>query len=279
VRIDNDGIGIELDVHGDDDAPAVLLLHGFPDDRSLWRHQVSALTQRGFRVVVPDQRGFGASDKPTSVDAYALPLLVGDMLSVLDHLGIDRAHVIGHDWGAAVAWTLATVAPNRVDYLVALSVGHPASFAAAGYEQREKSWYMLLFQFPGVAEQWLSADDFRNLRQWSQHPEADAVTARLKEDGALTAGLAWYRANLPPETLLSGPPDLPPVTAPAMGIWSDGDIALTEASMTGSAAHVAGPWRYERLDGVGHWIPLDAPDRLNQLLLDFLPAPSYSHSR
>jgi pimeloyl-ACP methyl ester carboxylesterase len=279
VRIDNDGIAIELDVHGDDDAPAVLLLHGFPDERSLWRHQVPALTQRGFRVVVPDQRGFGASDKPTDVGAYAMGFLVGDMLAVLDHLDIDRAHVVGHDWGAAVAWVLATLAPDRVDHLVALSVGHPASFAAAGYEQREKSWYMLLFQFPGIAEQWLSADDFRNLRQWSQHPDADAVTDRLKEDGALTAGLGWYRANLPPETLLSGPPDLPPVTAPTMGIWSDGDMALTEASMTGSAAHVTGPWRYERIDGVGHWIPLEAPDRLNRVLVDFLPAPGYSHSR
>lgn len=168
---------------------------------------------------------------------------------------------------------MASLAPTRVDHLVALSVGHPASFAAAGYEQRQRSWYMLLFQFEGVAEQWLSADDFRNLRDWSRHPDADAVTARLKEDGALTAGLAWYRANLPPETILTGPPELPPVAAPTMGIWSDGDFALTEANITGSAAHVTGPWRYERIEGAGHWIPLEAPDRLNELLLDFLRTP------
>jgi pimeloyl-ACP methyl ester carboxylesterase len=205
--------------------------------------------------------------------------LVRDVTDLLDHLAIQRARLVGHDWDAAVAWRTAALHPDRVASVVALSVGHPAALRAAGWAQQEKSWYMLLFQFRGVAEQWLSADDFRNLRRWAQHPDADAVTARLKEDGALTAGLAWYRANLPPETLLSGPPALPPVTSPTMGIWSDGDIALTEASMTGSAAHVIGPWRYERIDGVGHWIPLDAADRLNQLLLDFLPIPGHSHSR
>jgi pimeloyl-ACP methyl ester carboxylesterase len=271
MRIENDGVGIELDVHGDEGGPAVLLLHGFPDERSLWRHQVPALTGRGFRVVVPDQRGFGASDKPPEVEAYSLPFLVGDVLAVLDGLGIERAHVVGHDWGAAVAWVTASLVPDRVDHLAALSVGHPASFRTAGLAQREKSWYMLLFQFVGVAEQWLSEDGFRNMAEWSQHPDMDAVIGRLKEDGALTAALNWYRANLPPESLVGGPPALPPIAAPTMGVWSDGDMALTERSMTGSADQVAGPWRYERIAGSGHWIPLEAPDALNALLLDFLP--------
>jgi pimeloyl-ACP methyl ester carboxylesterase len=274
VRLDNKGVNIDLDVHGPDDGPVVLLLHGFPDDRSLWRHQVPALTERGFRVAAPDQRGVGASDKPAGVDAYAMPFLVGDMLAVLDHIGADRAHVVGHDWGAAVAWVLASLAPDRVDHLVALSVGHPAAFRGAGYAQREKSWYMLLFQFEGVAERWLSADGFRNLREWMRHPDADAVAARLGEDGALTAALNWYRANVPPEALLAAPPELPPVAAPTLGVWSTGDIALTEANMVGSASHLAAPWRYERLEGPGHWIPLEAADRLNELLLDFLPAPT-----
>ena len=274
MRIESNGVSIECELHGPEDGPAVLLLHGFPDDRSLWRHQVPALAGRGFRVVVPDQRGFGASDKPTEVGAYAMPLLVGDALAVLDHLGVERAHVVGHDWGAAVAWALASLAPDRADHLVALSVGHPAAFRAAGYEQRQKTWYILLFQFEGVAERWLSDDGFRNLREWAQHPEADAVAARMSEDGALTAALNWYRANLPPETLLAGPPELPPVPSPTLGVWSSGDIALTEANMVGSAAYLAGPWRYERMDGIGHWIPLEAPDRLNELLLDFLPSPA-----
>jgi pimeloyl-ACP methyl ester carboxylesterase len=129
---------------------------------------------------------------------------------------------------------------------------------------------MLLFQFPGIAERWLSADDFRNLREWSGHPDIEPVVRRLSDPAALTASLGVYRANLAPETLLRPRVELPPVTVPAMGVWSSGDIALVERGMTGSARYVTGPWRYERLEGVGHWIPLDAPDALNALLLDFL---------
>jgi pimeloyl-ACP methyl ester carboxylesterase len=129
---------------------------------------------------------------------------------------------------------------------------------------------MLLFQFPGVAEQWLSAGDFGNLREWSGHPQIDAVVDRLSEPGALTASLGIYRAILPPESLVSPPTALPPVTAPAMGVWSSGDLALTEESMTHSAKFVAGPWRYERVADAGHWLQLDAPETVDALLLDFL---------
>jgi pimeloyl-ACP methyl ester carboxylesterase len=121
-----------------------------------------------------------------------------------------------------------------------------------------------------VAERWLSADGFRNLRAWSRHSDIEAVVERLADPEALSAGLNLYRAILPPASLLQPPPELPPVRAPAMGIWSSGDLALTEAAMTGSAAQVAGPWRYERLDGVGHWMQLEAPEAVNALLLDFL---------
>jgi pimeloyl-ACP methyl ester carboxylesterase len=129
---------------------------------------------------------------------------------------------------------------------------------------------MLLFQFPGIAEQWLSADGFRNLREWSAHPDIEDVVARLDDPDALTASLNVYRAILPPASLVAAPAALPPVSAPAMGLWSTADQALTEEQMTGSTAHLAGPWRYERLDGVGHWMPLEAPDAVNALLLDFL---------
>ncbi len=113
-----------------------------------------------FRSSCPTNAGFGSSDKPTEVDAYAIPFLALDVTAILDALSIDRAHVVGHDWGAAVAWATASFAPDRVDRLVAMSVGHPSSFGGAGMTQREKSWYMLLFQFAGVAEQWLSADEW-----------------------------------------------------------------------------------------------------------------------
>ena len=181
MRIDVNGIG--LDVEDTGSGPPVLLLHGWPDSHRLWRHQVEALTAAGFRTIAPDLRGFGDSDRPAEVEAYGLLNIAGDVLGVLDHLGIERAHVVGHDWGAALAWALAAFTPDRVDHLAVLSVGHPSSFRDAGLEQREKSWYMLLFQFEGVAEQWLSNDDFANLRAWSRHPEIDDAIADLVPSG------------------------------------------------------------------------------------------------
>jgi pimeloyl-ACP methyl ester carboxylesterase len=265
MRIEVDGVGLEVASAGS--GPAVLLLHGFPDTHQLWRHQVPALTAAGFRTIAPDLRGFGASDRP---GAYDVRSHVGDLLGLLDQLDIEAAHVVGHDWGAAIGWALASLVPDRVRSLAALSVGHPAAFARGGLRQREKSWYMLLFQFEGVAEQWLSADDFANLRSWSGHPDLDSVAARLAAPGALSAALGIYRASLPPSTLVSPPPALPPVTAPTLGVWSSGDRFLLEGPMVESGSYVAGPWRYARVEDAGHWMQLDQPSAVNQLLLDFL---------
>ncbi|HEX3921467.1 MAG TPA: alpha/beta fold hydrolase [Streptosporangiaceae bacterium] len=267
-RVDVDGVGIAYEVSGE--GRPVVLLHGFPDSGRLWRHQVTALSAAGFRVIVPDLRGYGRSGKPEAVEAYSLPLLAGDVLAVLADLGIERAHVVGHDWGAALAWGLGSLVPDKVDHLAVLSVGHPATFLRT-YQQREKSWYMLLFQFPGVAERWLADEDWANFRAWARHPDTGQVIADLEANGSLTPGLNYYRANVAPDTWIGPPLALPPVTAPTMGVWSSGDMALTETQMTDSAQNVTGPWRYERLDGPGHWMQLEAPDRVSELLLDFLP--------
>jgi pimeloyl-ACP methyl ester carboxylesterase len=270
MRADSGGVGIHYEVTGE--GRPVVLLHGFPDSGRLWRNQVGPLVEAGFKVIVPDMRGYGSSDKPATVDAYNILFAVADVGAVLDDAGIERAHVVGHDWGAAVAWVLAAVAPDRVDHLVTLSVGHPSTFRAGGYEQHEKSWYMLLFQFEGVAEHWLSDNGWANLRDWGRHPDADAVIAELEDNGSLTPGLNWYRATIPPESYISAPLELPSIVAPTMGVWSSGDMALTEGQMTRSASQVSGPWRYERLDGPGHWMQLEAPDEVNRLLIDCLPA-------
>jgi pimeloyl-ACP methyl ester carboxylesterase len=270
VFIDLDEVTLQVRDHGTGEP--VVLLHGWPDTGDLWRHQTPALVAGGYRVIAPDLRGFGESSRPKEVEGYAAPHLVGDVVGVLDSLGIERAHLVGHDWGAAIAWMTAALVPQRIATLTALSVGHPAAFGGAGLRQREKSWYMLLFQFAGIAEQWLSAGDFRNLREWSAHPDIDAVAARLADPEALTASLNLYRAIVPPESLVARPTPLPPVSAPAMGVWSAGDIALTEEQMTGSAAYATGSWRYERIEDAGHWMQLEAPEAVNALLLDFLGA-------
>ena len=125
-RVDVDGVGIEYEVTGE--GRPVVLLHGFPDSGRLWRHQVPALAGAGFQVIVPDLRGYGRSDKPGEVDAYSIPVLAGDVLAVLADLGIGKAHVVGHDWGAALAWALASFAPGSVDHVAVLSVGNPVTF-------------------------------------------------------------------------------------------------------------------------------------------------------
>ncbi len=269
MKIDSGGIALDVDVAGT--GTPVVLVHGFPDTKRLWSKQVPDLVAAGFQVITYDQRGYGASDKPAELEAYSIPFLAIDLTAVLDHLGIERAHLVGHDWGAAVVWATASLAPDRVDHLVPLSVGHPNAFGDLSIAQREKSWYMLLFQFAPQAEQWLTVDGGVNFRAWCDHPDFDAVYAELQRDGSLTPGLNYYRANITPDAMVGPPPELPAVQSPTMGVWSSNDFALLEEQMTASAACCAGTWRYERIDGPGHWMQWEAPEAVNRLLLDFLP--------
>jgi pimeloyl-ACP methyl ester carboxylesterase len=266
-----EGDGVTLAVTDEGAGPAVLLLHGFPDSSHVWRKQVAPLLDAGLRVVAPDLRGFGASDKPVAVGDYALTRSVADMVAVLDALEIQRAHVVGHDFGAPVAWLLAALAPERVERLVAMAVGHPGTRSMRTIEQREKAWYQLLFQFTGTAEQLLERDDWKLLRELLRDEgDSERYLADLARPGALTAGLNWYRANLSPHRELQPRPPVPAVAAPVLGLWSSGDHYLTEDGMTRSAEFVTGPWRYERIEHASHWMQLDAPERVNELLLEFL---------
>jgi pimeloyl-ACP methyl ester carboxylesterase len=268
MRVAGDGgVGIEVFVDGPEDGRPVLFMHGWPDSHRLWRHQVKALSDAGFRTIAPDLRGFGQSDKPDDVEAYKVAHSVADMIAVLDACGAETAAVVCHDWGAVAGWGLAAFAPDRVDRLAALSVGHPKAFSEAGFAQRMRSLYMVLFNIPVIAEKWFEQFGSQML---ASHADRDDVIAELQRPGALTASFGWYRANASPKTLISGPPELPPVRCPVMGVWSRNDIALIEGQMTGSQAYVEGPWRYERLEEASHWMQLDAPDELNRLLVDFL---------
>src|SRR3954452_7086396 len=158
------GDGVELAVLDEGEGPAVLLLHGFPDSSRLWRHQIPTLTRSGMRAIAPDLRGLGESDKPEGVKQYAISRSVADMLAGLDALEVERAHVVGHDCGAVVAWAFAAYVPDRVDRLVVMSVGHPATGRDRSIQDREMAWYQLLFQFEGLAEELAPRDDWRLLR-------------------------------------------------------------------------------------------------------------------
>jgi pimeloyl-ACP methyl ester carboxylesterase len=263
--------GLRFYVEDAGQGPAVVLLHGFPDTSFLWRAQVEALVRAGYRAIAPDLCGRGRSERPVRVEDYALRAIVGDVAALMDALGVQRAHVVGHDWGAGVAWGVATSFAERVDHLVVISVGYPGASGRPTLEQLQKGWYRLLFQFEGLAEELVQQDDWYLLRELLQGGgDVERYIADLSEPGALTAGMNWYRANLPPRRLLDSPRALPPVQAPTLGIFGTRDLYLAEQPMIRSAEHVRGPWRYERFEGAGHWIPLEEPERLNTLLLEFL---------
>ena len=200
MRIEVGGLSFSVVVDGPEDGAPVVLLHGWPDSARVWRHQVPALASAGFRVIAPDLRGFGGSDRPEGTAAYRAKLLCGDVVGILDALGVERAALVGHDWGSALSWVLASVfAPDRVERLAVLAAGHPEAVRNAGPRQRQLSWYVLLFQFEGVAERWLTMDDWAHFRETvggtEGYPDVDAAIADLARPGALTASLEWYRAN------------------------------------------------------------------------------------
>lgn len=267
--------GIRLHTIDEGEGTAVLLLHGWPDSSAMWRHQIAPLVAAGYRVVAPDLRGFGASEKPPEKASYRIDTILADALGVLDALGIERTHVVSHDWGAMVGWGLAMFAPGRVWRHVALSVGHPNNWRDVPIEQREMSWYMLLFQFEGVAEEALRADNWKLFRQLCRdHPEVDTWIRDAERPGALTAGLNWYRANMDPTEPTLQAMDFPDVTVPTLGVWSSGEHYCGEAQLRDSERFVKAEWRYERIEGASHWIPLDAPESVTRLILEWIGRPT-----
>lgn len=253
------------------EGPPVLLLHGFPDTHSVWRKQIPALAAAGMRVIAPDMRGYGQTDAPSSTGAYAVEFLRADVLGLMDALGLEKAAIVGHDWGGLVGWQVCMDAPHRVERFVAMSVGHPAAIANAGTEQQMRFWYIQGFLMPVVAEQAIMANNWAFIRQLTRSKEQQKLwIAPLEPEGRLTAALNYYRANLK----LGSARRWGPVEVPVMGIWSDRDPALGEKQMLDSAAYCRAGFRYERLDGVGHWMQLSATDKLNALLIDFLAARS-----
>jgi pimeloyl-ACP methyl ester carboxylesterase len=262
--IETNGIRLNVLIHGD--GPDVLLLHGFPDSAYLWRKQIPALAEAGYRVIAPDLRGSGLSDAPEGRISYTLDKLIKDVSGLLDHLGVKRTRVVGHDWGAILGWFFVIEHPEYVDRYVALSVGHPTSYQKAGIAQKLRSWYAFTYQPPAVPEILSKAFNWRLTRVLTRnHSEMDRWIEDKARPGRLTAAINWYRANL--NALLFG--STPHAKVPVFGIWSSGDIYLTERQMTTSEKYVDAPWRYERIENSSHWIPLDAPDRLNALLLEY----------
>jgi len=263
-------------VEGPDDGPAVVLLHGFPETAHSWRNQVPVLAEAGYRVIAPDQRGYSPGARPPAVDAYGFEHLVGDVLGLADALGAEEFHLVGHDWGGAVAWQVAGRHPGRVRTLTVLSTPHPAAFGVAlsdegGGDQAQRSSYMDIFRAEGT-EDGMLANEAVGLRMiylgsGMTEDEAAPYLEAMSSREALGAALNWYRAA--DITLVEG---LGPIVAPTLYVWSADDVALGRQAAEATARFVEGPYRFEVLEGVDHWVAEHGADDVNRLLLEHLSA-------
>ncbi|MEO3744875.1 alpha/beta hydrolase [Plantactinospora sp. B5E13] len=268
MRITVRDLTFDLHTGGPADGGAVLLLHGFPQHGGEWDDLLPTLHAAGLRTLVLDQRGYSPQARPTEVSAYQLPELVADAVAVLDALDVPSAHVVGHDWGAAVAWRLAADHPDRVRTLTAVSVPHPAPFGAAiaqDPDQQARSTYMQLFRQAGEAERVLLADDAAALRRMLGGLPSDRIeryVAPMREPGALTAALNWYRAMSTEALVGTGP-----VAVPTTFVWGDTDMAVGPVAARNCAGFVTGDYRFVPLTGVGHWVPETAAQALADAVL------------
>ena len=267
MRIPVRGLTFDVSVDGPSDGPAVVLLHGFPQNLCEWRRITPALHAAGLRTVAPNQRGYSPAARPIDTDAYVMKECVADAVALLDELDIDRAHVVGHDWGALVAWHLAADFPDRVDTLTAVSVPHAAAFTDAiehDEDQRQRSSYVGLFRRAGRAEDLLLEDDGRRMREMFSGcpPELiDDYVSPMLDRAALTGALEWYRA-MSPESLACGD-----VTVPTTYVWGDNDLAVGPVAARACSRYVTGPYRFLPLTGVSHWIPDEVPAALAEAIL------------
>ena len=260
---------------GPPDGPVVVLLHGFPQHNDSWTAVIDRLTTAGYRCLAPNQRGYSAGARPPRRRDYRIPELVADLGALIDASGARRVHLVGHDWGAAVAWAAAADMPERLATVSPISVPHPAAFLKSFLNSRQglASWYMYFFQLPRIPEWLLTrrngavvAETLRRGGQSRAAAERDAQA--MREPGALTAAINWYRAMpmLNPRAINQK------VSVPTLYVWSDQDIALLPKSAHDTARYVTGEYRFEILSGVSHWIPDEQPDKLTDLLLDWFAA-------
>ncbi|MGH3517534.1 MAG: alpha/beta fold hydrolase [Haloechinothrix sp.] len=257
---------------GPADGRPVLLLHGFPEAALAWEHQVAALGTHGYRAVAPDQRGYSPGVRPENPAEYGIDELVGDVLAMAHALGWNRFDLVGHDWGGAVAWWTADGHPDRVRSLTVVSTPHPKALSQAmrtEEDQQLRSRYMAEWRENRDIEQRMldnNAEALRRMFEWKVEPSrVDEYVQRLAEPGALTAALNWYRAGRPSGTIGK-------IEVSTMYVWSTEDVAFGSTAALDTGNWVSGPYRFEMLEDVSHWVPEEVPEELNALLLEHLAA-------
>jgi pimeloyl-ACP methyl ester carboxylesterase len=307
--VETNGVRLRAFEAGDRDAPVVLLAHGFPELAYSWRHQIPALAAAGYRVIAPDQRGYGGSSRPAAVEDYDVVALAGDLMGLLDDAGVEQAVVVGHDWGSIVAWNIPLFHPDRVRALVGMSVPpipRPRKPPTAIWRNMfgDNFFYILYFQQPGIADDDLGRDPGATMRRLmatgrvvdetaavqmlspgpagfvERLPEPDGLPDWISQDEldhyveefsrtGFTGPINWYR-NFDRNWQLTQTTPASTITAPAMLIAGSADPALTFMKPDRAREVVVGPYREVFLDGAGHWIQQERPDEVNKALLEFL---------
>ena len=272
--IEANGLRFTSDMAGPADGPLVLLLHGFPQTRHTWRAELPALAAAGYRACAPDQRGYSAGARPEGIDSYRTELLVADALAVADALDAPEFHLVGHDWGGALAWFIAARHADRVISLSAISRPHPAAFISAmrdDPDQPHRSRHHPAFQRPEATDE-LLADNAARLRRALARgavPDADidAYLDTLGRRDALDAAMNWYRAMGRSELQFA---DTPPAGVPTMFVWGSQDATVGRMAAEKTADYVTGPYRFAELPGVNHFVTDEAPGAFTGLLLAHL---------
>lgn len=266
--------GLKFNVFDEGSGETVMLLHGFPDSMKVWRDVIPPLLDAGYRVIAPDLRGYGETDMPEKVEDFQISLLVADVLHILAALGVkEKVKLVGHDWGSSLGWACVLSKPEYFSSYVAIGTGHPTCYyGEGGFEQEVKKWYVLCFLMENhFAEKMFTQHDWAAMRLFTQdHPEMDIHwKPDMDRPGRFTAGINWYRANIPAR-MQAPPPTSPPpsIKIPVMGVHSTGDWYLSEAQMANSGKYVDN-FTFKSIRDCGHWVPLDRPAELAQAILDY----------
>lgn len=282
--IKTNNINLHVMTDGPENGAAVILLHGFPEFNYGWRKQIPALVEAGFRVIIPDQRGYNLSDKPHGISSYDVDTLAEDVVGLFDHFDLKKAFLVGHDWGAVVAWTVALNHPERVKKLVILNVPHPdvmTDFVLHNSSQRKKSWYVFFFQIPFFAEWVLSRNNFRNMARMlvgsgrkSTFTLQDLTEYKKawSQPGAMTAMLNWYRSVFRRglrHAFGKKSPARRRVKIPTLVLWGKQDVALSE-EMVQPSIDLCDDGEAILFEKSTHWVQHDEADAVNQNLIEFL---------
>lgn len=279
MQYGNEGLTFDVAVGGPEDGRPVVLLHGFPQDSTSWDRVVPYLHEAGCRTFRPDQRGYSPGACPERVEAYEMSHLVGDVVALLDAAGVDRVHLVGHDWGGGVAWAVAGALPDRVATLTVLSTPHTAAFAWAFEHTRQAfmSWYMGMFQLPAIPELFLTARFRQTFTSSGMSPEdADRYARRFSTRASLRGPVNWYRASGLVQGFVEAlksavtrgprPPSAAPIIVPTTYVWGSRDVALGREAAERTHRHVKGPYEFVELDA-SHWLPEERPEDVAQAIL------------